>query len=267
MLLEKLTYKFLMIALIILAVLIGNVFSVRAYDLSVGVSSYNVNMGESVYLWASAPWFYQSWADIRFEASLTRVELTPESFFLQTGYFIPFAAGTYSITFSTKEAYSGIIYIPETITIIVRDNSGYVKGCIIDSSSGAPISGVRINGTGSASARSETDGCYKLPDSPGDYTVTAEIECYESSSKEVSITSGNITSLNISLLPKIISKGDVNGDGKIDLQDAILALRTLTGISQTVCKGADVNNDNRIGLEETIYVLQRVAESRMMSEP
>lgn len=55
-------------------------------------------------------------------------------------------------------------------------------------------------------------------------------------------------------------KGNVNIDDSIDLQDAILSLKTLTGIqTDSVSTDADVNNDNRIGMEETIYILRDVA--------
>jgi len=57
--------------------------------------------------------------------------------------------------------------------------------------------------------------------------------------------------------------GDVNGDGKVDLADAILALQVLAGLNPPdVNIGADVNNDGKIGLEEVIYILQKVAELR-----
>jgi len=71
--------------------------------------------------------------------------------------------------------------------------------------------------------------------------------------------------LNIVLAPVNVAKGDVNGDGSIDLKDLILSLRILTDntiFSQAVCKGADVNGDNRIGIEEVIYILQKAAGLR-----
>ncbi len=57
--------------------------------------------------------------------------------------------------------------------------------------------------------------------------------------------------------------GDVNGDGKVDLADAILALQVVAGLNPpNVFSSADVNNDNKIGLEEVVYILQKVAGLR-----
>ncbi|MGD9974380.1 MAG: DUF1566 domain-containing protein [Desulfatirhabdiaceae bacterium] len=55
--------------------------------------------------------------------------------------------------------------------------------------------------------------------------------------------------------------GDVNGDGYVDLKDAITALQVLAGMipDGTVNLAADVDGDNRIGMAEVIYVLQQVA--------
>lgn len=62
----------------------------------------------------------------------------------------------------------------------------------------------------------------------------------------------------------VIEKGNVNGDDKIDLADAILALRVSAGISisQTIYMDADVNGDKKIGIEEVIYILQKIAGLR-----
>jgi len=57
--------------------------------------------------------------------------------------------------------------------------------------------------------------------------------------------------------------GDVNGDGKVDLADAILALQVIAGLNPAGVKvSADVNNDGKIGLEEVIYILQKAAGLR-----
>jgi len=60
-----------------------------------------------------------------------------------------------------------------------------------------------------------------------------------------------------------VMPGDVNENGKVDLEDAILALRVVAGINPAVSIAlADVNNDGNICLEEVIYVLQTVAGLR-----
>lgn len=56
-------------------------------------------------------------------------------------------------------------------------------------------------------------------------------------------------------------KGDVNGDGKIRSDDAILTLRISTGIinpsSQQSC-AADMNNDNKVRADDAILILRKV---------
>ena len=61
-----------------------------------------------------------------------------------------------------------------------------------------------------------------------------------------------------------VEKGDVNGDGSLDLADAVSALQILVGIepSGAVRPEADVNGDGKIGLEEVMYVIQKVSGLR-----
>ena len=63
---------------------------------------------------------------------------------------------------------------------------------------------------------------------------------------------------------KPVQKGDVNGDGNVDLTDAILAVQIVSGITptQAVYAGADVNGDGKIGIEEVIYILQVISGLR-----
>jgi len=57
--------------------------------------------------------------------------------------------------------------------------------------------------------------------------------------------------------------GDLDCDEEITLSDAITALRIVSGIDPppVFCKN-DVNGDGKIGLEEVIFILQKVAELR-----
>ncbi len=57
--------------------------------------------------------------------------------------------------------------------------------------------------------------------------------------------------------------GDLNGDGKIDISDVIIALKILSGLPvDNLNPKADIDGDGKIGMAEAIYVLQKVSELR-----
>jgi len=76
--------------------------------------------------------------------------------------------------------------------------------------------------------------------------------------------SGNLYAGGLFIAKWTSDPGDINGDGGIDLADAILALRVLAGIpvTDTINLNADVNSDKKIGIEEVIYILQKVSGLR-----
>jgi hypothetical protein len=80
------------------------------------------------------------------------------------------------------------------------------------------------------------------------------------------VRTGTITiaGLKYSVEQGVITRGNINSDGKVDLSDAILGLKIMAGnaAGQTINIGADVNNDGKIGLAEVIYILQKVAQIR-----
>ena len=63
-------------------------------------------------------------------------------------------------------------------------------------------------------------------------------------------------SLNIS--------GDLDGNGALGLEDAILALRVLTrkASGATVHSDHDPDHDGKIGLSDALYILQSLADLR-----
>ncbi|MDM8550173.1 choice-of-anchor Q domain-containing protein [Desulfobacterales bacterium HSG2] len=55
--------------------------------------------------------------------------------------------------------------------------------------------------------------------------------------------------------------GDTDGSRTVDLRDAILTLRAMTGmIQEGVRYDADVNDDKKIGIQEVIYILKEISE-------
>jgi hypothetical protein len=57
-------------------------------------------------------------------------------------------------------------------------------------------------------------------------------------------------------------KGDVSGNGEVGLEDALLALQVLSGLSPAAASTGDVDGDNRVGLPEVLYILQGVSGLR-----
>lgn len=63
------------------------------------------------------------------------------------------------------------------------------------------------------------------------------------------------------------SMGNVDGDGDVDLADAILALQAVVGLDVLgVAVSADVNQDDAVGLAEAIYAMKKVADRQPLSE-
>jgi len=57
--------------------------------------------------------------------------------------------------------------------------------------------------------------------------------------------------------------GDVDGNGIVDLADAISAIKIISsGTSAPTCAAANTTGDGKIGLPEAIYILQKVAGLR-----
>jgi ubiquitin len=74
---------------------------------------------------------------------------------------------------------------------------------------------------------------------------------------------GEDCSFTVACTPATCLPGDVNGDGRVDLTDAMLALRILAGIPVgNINIYADLNGDGKIGLAELGYILQKVAVLR-----
>ena len=78
------------------------------------------------------------------------------------------------------------------------------------------------------------------------------------------IATGLLSVFFTSMLPSLaeefaaVDVGDINGDGSVNILDAIFGLKIIENIETPVPAniGADVNDDGKIGLEESIYALQ-----------
>ncbi len=140
---------------------------------------------------------------------------------------------------------------------------GWINGYVYDSSTDQSITAAVVT-IGSVTLNTALGGYYLGVMPAGTYHVEANANGYNPKSYSgVTIPQGGLATKNFGLepIPVVVTKGDCNGDGNVDLADAILALQVLAGIrpSSTVYKEWDVNGDGRIGMAEAIYVLQYLA--------
>lgn len=76
---------------------------------------------------------------------------------------------------------------------------------------------------------------------------------------------GSVYLLDLAVAASAALAGDINHDATVDLADAILALRILSGqppALPSLPKAADISGDGRIGLPEVLFILQKVAGLR-----
>ncbi len=134
----------------------------------------------------------------------------------------------------------------------------WLQGKISDPS-GAAIERVRVK-TEFEGSMTDDKGEYKIFHSPGNYTLTAEIGGYTRVQTSVSLPCSEPQNIIMKPAENVV-KGDIDGNGNIDLVDAILSLRVAVGAmnSDMVYKQADVNNDGCIGAAEAVYILRRLA--------
>lgn len=66
-------------------------------------------------------------------------------------------------------------------------------------------------------------------------------------------------SITMLTLPFVPRQGDVNGDTRVDLSDAVTALQVMAGLEPSADSRADINQDGAIGMAEAIAILTQMA--------
>jgi len=145
--------------------------------------------------------------------------------------------------------------------------TGVIQGRITYALTQMPLSYAVIIARDSASnsaeqsVLSDSNGNFRMLCDPGTYTLQAIIDDTEFLVGNVTVAEGIVTQQGILFLPL---SGDINGDVIIDLPDAIISMQVLADIesTETVYPTVDVNGDGRIGLEEVVYILHKISGLR-----
>ncbi len=138
---------------------------------------------------------------------------------------------------------------------------GKIIATIKDACTGKPIENVQITSTNCDKCESvyQNNGSYMITLKTGECTIKAEAAGYESAEQKVNVSECGTASLENDILLKRL-KGNINCDGCVNLNDALIALQIIAGLKpDNVCQSADVNGDSKIGLEEVVYVIQKMS--------
>ena len=165
--------------------------------------------------------------------------------------------GIYIVTYDAMDA-AGNTAVQVTRTVNVTPDVTKPVITLLGSSPVNIVLGTAYDDAG-AKAEDNFDGDISLSITPtgavdiwtaGSYTVTYN----------VSDAAGNPAIPVVRTVNVTITAGDINGNGTVGLEDMIMVLQTVTGLTPlTIHLEADVNGDGRIGVIEAIFILRKVA--------
>ena len=151
---------------------------------------------------------------------------------------------------------------PLVIGVVYNDKNKDGQYTAGEGLGGVVISILRPLDDGTASTATASAGGYGIPLLPGTYEVTATISDGRSVMKTAVVSDRNVKiDFRLSDFP---IPGDMDGNGRVDLADAVMALRIVAGVSATPSPSptASLAGNGKIGLAEAIYALQRAAGAR-----
>ena len=135
-------------------------------------------------------------------------------------------------------------------------------GVITNGCTTAPISEAILETSGFNSAISTPDGGFKMFHEAGDYAVIVTAPGFTRYTARVTLPESHEVNQIIALSP-VQQPGDVDGNGSIEVTDAVLALRVLLGLNhEGVGSGGSIHGNSKVGGAEAIYILQKVSRLR-----
>jgi hypothetical protein len=139
----------------------------------------------------------------------------------------------------------------------------WIRGHVYNSYSGQSISGAQVN-VGTTAFETDVSGFYIGQVGAGIYDLHAAADGYRPVDEfSIALSSGDTAVKSFALYP-VAAPGDVSGTDGITLADAILALQCCSqeNTPSPPDLGGDVDGDQKIGLSEALYVMQHLAGHR-----
>jgi len=195
--------------------------------------------------------------------------------------YVPSYTGSFSLGASMAGIPLTLFTQTDFTNMGVDSGKGLVAGRVLNNVL-APLTGAVVTvasnkgqtytvnyGTGGGGATA-SDGGFWIPDVLAGDVVTITITHSGYLFPVVTYLQGYADAATTKLFIGSLLKGDINGDVKVDLADAILALQVMAGMTPSgvgvrdnyPLSGTDVNGDARIGQHELIYLLQYLAGLR-----
>ena len=91
---------------------------------------------------------------------------------------------------------------------------------------------------------------------PGEYDIT--VSGAEAQNYEISYGNGKLT-----ILPYL--RGDANGDGKVDMDDATFVTNIILG-TEVATEAADVNNDGTVNMPDAMFIVNKILNGKFPDE-
>ncbi len=137
------------------------------------------------------------------------------------------------LTIKTKLLrYSGLIVLISLMWpgALFAQATGSVRGIVIDSETGEAVFGVAVTASGSdAFAQTDFEGRYVLNLPPGEYELSFQGVTYANQSRNVTVTAGQVASLNITMGIQALDVVEVQDRALNDTEASLLALQKKSG--------------------------------------
>jgi len=153
--------------------------------------------------------------------------------------------------------------VREFDTDFINAIPGWLEGHVYNATVGGSVANAQIT-IGTTQLTTDVNGYYLCIMMPNAYSTFVSATGFDDKILDITVLEGGLVTKDIGLDLEIADAlGDINRDGQVLISDAILSLQVMSGLAPSeIYLDNDVNGDGKIGMEDFIFILQKVAEVR-----